>query len=71
MLSRLLKRTNLVSRLRNAWRLDDEEATKLIRKELRRLARDVEQLQAAVQDTAVRVARGDRNAHKSVPASAP
>ena len=62
MLARLLKQTNLVNRLRGAWRHDADEAMKPIRKELRRLAREVEQLQTTLQDTAVRAARGDRSA---------
>jgi hypothetical protein len=62
MLARILKQTNLVNRLRGAWRHDADEAMKPIRKELRRLARDVEQLQAQLQDTAIRAARGDKSA---------
>src|SRR5918994_3308513 len=62
MLTRLLKQSNLLARLRGAWRHDAEEVMKPIRKELRRLAREVEQLQAILQETSVRAARGDRNA---------
>jgi hypothetical protein len=62
MLARLLKQTNLVNRLRGAWRHDADEAMKPIRKELRRLSREVEQLQATLQETAIRAARGDKSA---------
>lgn len=62
MLARLLKQSNLLARLRGAWRHDAEEAMKPVRKELRRLAREVEQLQAILQETSIRAARGDRNA---------
>jgi hypothetical protein len=62
MLARLLKQTNLLSRLRTAWRHDAEETMKPARKELRRLAREVEQLRALLEETSVRAVRGDRNA---------
>jgi Skp family chaperone for outer membrane proteins len=62
MLARLLKQTNFVNRLRGAWRHDADEAMKPIRKELRRIARELEQMQATLQETAVRAARGDRAA---------
>lgn len=61
MLTDLLRRTKLATRLRGAWRHDADEAMKPLRKELRRLAREVEELRAALQDTAVRAARGDRS----------
>lgn len=61
MLTRLLKQTGLANRLRGAWRHDAEEAMKPIRKELRRLAHEVEELQAVLQETSMRAARGDRS----------
>ena len=60
MLGNLLRRTRIGDRIRGALRHDAEEAMKPLRKELRRLARDVEGLQAMLQETAVRAARGDR-----------
>lgn len=62
MLTRLLAQTRVVARIRAAWRHDAEEALKPLRKEIRRLTRDVEVLQAELRDTAVRAARGDRSA---------
>jgi hypothetical protein len=62
MLVRFLKRANLLTRLRGAWRHDAEEALKPVRKEVRRLTREVEELRTLLQDTSVRAARGDRNA---------
>ncbi len=62
MLGDLLKRNPLTNRLRGAWRHEADEALKPVRKELRRLARQVEQLQAALAETAERAARGDRYA---------
>ena len=61
MLTNLLRQTKLAARLRGAWRHDADEAMKPLRKELRRLAREIEALQATLQDTAVRAARGDRS----------
>jgi hypothetical protein len=61
MLGNLLRRTKLGERIRLALRHDADEAMKPLRKELRRLARDVEVLQTALQDTARRAARGDRS----------
>jgi hypothetical protein len=60
MLGNLLRRTRIGDRIRGALRHDAEEAMKPLRKELRRLARDVEGLQTMLQETAVRAARGDR-----------
>ena len=62
MLEQFLKRANLLTRLRGAWRHDAEEALKPVRKEVRRLTREVEELRTLLQDTSVRAARGDRNA---------
>jgi hypothetical protein len=62
MLTRLLGRSSLATRLRGAWRHDADEAMKPLRKEIRRLSREVEVLQAELRDTAVRAARGDRYA---------
>lgn len=61
MLTSLLKRSKLATRLRGALRHDADEALKPLRKELRRLAGQVETLQAQMQDTAVRAARADRS----------
>jgi hypothetical protein len=60
MLGDLLRRTKLGARIRGALRHDAEEAMKPLRKELRRLAKDVEALQVTLQEAAVRAARGDR-----------
>jgi hypothetical protein len=60
MFARLLKQTNLLARLRAAWRHDADEAMKPARKELRRLAREVDQLRTLLEETSVRAARGDR-----------
>ena len=60
MLTTLLRRSKLATRLRSALRRDADEAMKPLRKELRRLAGQVEALQAQLEDTALRVARGDR-----------
>jgi hypothetical protein len=46
MLEQLLKRANLITRLRGAWRHDADEALKPVRTELRRLTREVEELSA-------------------------
>ena len=56
----LLRGTKLAARIRGAMRHDAEEAIKPLRKELRRLTRDVEALQATLQEAAMRAARGDR-----------
>ena len=61
MLTNLLRQTRLAARLWGAWRHDADEAMKPLRKELRHLAQEVEDLRAAPQDTAVRAARGDRS----------
>ena len=60
MFGNLLRGTKLAARIRGAMRHDAEEAMKPLRKELRRLARDVEALQATLQEAATRAARGDR-----------
>ena len=60
MLGDLLRRSKLGARIRGVLRQDAEEALKPLRKELRKLVRDVEALQATLQETAVRAARGDR-----------
>ena len=60
MLTRLLKQTGLANRLRGAWRHEAEEALQPVRKELRRLVRDVEALRAQLQDVSTRAERGDR-----------
>jgi hypothetical protein len=61
MLTNLLRQSKLATRVRGALRRDADEAMKPLRKELRRLAGQVEALQAQLQDTAVRAARGDRS----------
>jgi len=60
MLSNVLKRSRLATRLRSAWRHQADEALKPLRKEVRRLTAELEALRATLQDTAVRAARGDR-----------
>ena len=62
MLTNVLRRSKLASRLRGVWRQEADEAMKPLRKELRRLTAQVEELQATLQQTAVRAARGDRSA---------
>ena len=62
MLRSLLRGTRLGARVRAALGGSAEDALKPLRKEIRRLSRDVEALQEALRDTAVRAARGDRAA---------
>ncbi len=62
MLSNLLKRTHLFTRLRRAWRHETDEALKPLRKKVRRLTSELEAVRAALQDAAVRAARADRHA---------
>ena len=62
MLLNFLRQSRLATRLRAVWRHDAEEAMKPLRRELRRLASDVTDLQTALKETAVRAARGDRTA---------
>ena len=62
MLTNVLRRTKLANRLRAVWRQDADEAMKPLRKELRRLTAEVEELRATLQHTAIRAARGDRSA---------
>ena len=62
MLKSLLGRSSLVARIRGAWQHDANEAMKPIRKEIRRLSREVEALQAELRETSERAARGDRYA---------
>lgn len=61
---RLLKRTALGIRLKAAWRHEIDEAMKPVRKELRTLTRDVEQLRAALLEASTRAARGDTTASR-------
>ena len=58
----VLKRLPLIERLRRAVRHDVDQAVKPLRKELRQLSRQVEQLEAALNEAAARAARGDRHA---------
>ena len=60
MLSNLLRRSRLAARLRSAWRHEADEALKPVRKDVRRLAAEIEELRATLQQTAIRAARGDR-----------
>ena len=60
MLKGLLRRSSLVTRIRGAWQHDVQEALKPIRKEIRRLSREVEELRAELRETSARAARGDR-----------
>jgi hypothetical protein len=62
MLTRFVKQSGLVTRLRAAWRQDVEEVIKPLRKEIRRLGRDLEAVQMVLQETSQRAARGDQNA---------
>jgi len=62
MLKSLLGRSSLVARIRGTWQHDAQEAMKPIRKEIRRLSREVEALQAELRETSERAARGDRYA---------
>jgi hypothetical protein len=62
MLTRWLSRTPFATRLRGTWRHDAEEAMKPLRKEVRRLAREIESLQSELRETSARAARGDRYA---------
>ena len=62
MLTRVLRRTKLAGRLRAVWRQEADEAIKPLRKDLRRLTAEVEELRATLQHTAIRAARGDRSA---------
>ena len=62
MLANVLRRTKLASRLRAVWRHEADEAMKPLRKDLRRLTAEVEELRATLQHTAIRAARGDRSA---------
>jgi hypothetical protein len=62
MLKRLLGQSSLVTRIRGAWQRDADVALKPLRKEIRRLSREVEALHAELRDTSIRAARGDRYA---------
>ena len=57
----LLKRLPLINRVRGLVAHDVEQTLKPLRKELRQLTRQVEQLEAALQETAARAARADRD----------
>src|SRR5918996_4805881 len=57
-----LKRLPVLERLRAALRHDVEQALKPLRKEVRRLSNEVEQLEVALRQTAERAARADRQA---------
>ena len=60
MLSGIWRGSRLAGRLRGAWRHEADEALKPVRKDVRRLATEVERLRAALEQTAIRAARGDR-----------
>ena len=62
MFTNVLRQSKLASHLRAVWRQDADEAMKPLRKELRRLTAQVEELQTTLQRTAVLAARGDRSA---------
>lgn len=55
-----LKRMPVLTRLRAAFQHDVDVTLKPLRKEVRRLAKDVERLELALRRTAERAARGDR-----------
>jgi hypothetical protein len=57
-----LKRLPLVERMRGVFRHDVEQALKPLRKEVRRLSGEVDRLEQALHDTAIRAARADRQA---------
>ena len=57
-----LKRLPVVERLRAAFRHDIDQTLKPLRKEVRRLSKEVEQLELALRQTAERAARADRQA---------
>ena len=57
-----LKRLAFVERLRAALRHDVDQTLKPLRKEVRRLSKEVEQLDLALRQTAERAARADRQA---------
>ena len=56
------KRLPVLERLRAAFRYDVDQTLKPLRKEVRRLSREVEQLEIALRHTAERAARADRQA---------
>jgi hypothetical protein len=58
----MLRRSRLAARVRSVWRHDADEALKPLRKDVRRLTAEVDTLRTALQDTAIRAARGDRSA---------
>jgi len=62
MLKQIANKTGLLNRLRARWRQDVDELTKPLRNDVRRLRRDVEELQATLADVSERAARGDRTA---------
>ena len=62
MLKRLLGQLPLVTRIRGAWQRDADVALKPLRKEIRRLSREVEALHAELRETSILAARGDRYA---------
>lgn len=62
MLRRIAQSTGLLARLRAAWRQDVHDATEPMRNEVRQLRRDIDRLQAGVEEIAERAARGDRTA---------
>jgi hypothetical protein len=57
-----LKRLTFVERVRAAFRHDVDQTLKPLRKEVRRLSNEVEQLERALRQTAERAARADRQA---------
>jgi len=62
MLTNLLRHSRIATRLRGAWRHEADEALKPVRKDMRRLAAEIEELRATLERTAMRAARGDRAA---------
>ena len=60
MLTNMLRRSRLAARLRGAWRHGVDEALKPVRKDMRRLATEIEGLRATLEQTAIRSAEGDQ-----------
>ena len=55
-----IRRTGIGNRLRATWRHEIDEAMKPLRKDLQRIAEELEQLRTALEDTAARADLGDQ-----------
>ena len=60
MLINALRRSRVAARFRGLWRHEADEALKPLRKEVRRLTAELEDMRAALQHAAVRAARADQ-----------